>query len=146
MSLKKELEFIKQELSPILTELLKNNLKNIGVKSNANILRDIEVNININDDSLFLEWIVADYIIYIDKGRRAGSKPPPVRVIYDWVKRYNIGDKSLSLAFAISKSIAKNGIKPRPVIDNTIKDAEELISIYIEELIDNFIDITLELI
>ena len=50
--------------------------------------------------------------LYLEQGRRAGSTPPPIRVIKKWVI-----DRSIPISpYAIQKSIARKGIKPKPYI------------------------------
>lgn len=57
-----------------------------------------------------------DYFDYVDYGRRAGAKQPPLWAILDWMNRYNIHDakmKDRSLAYIIARAIGHNGIKPK---------------------------------
>jgi len=72
-----------------------------------------------------------EYAIYIDSGRRVGAKRVPLWALVDWIKRYNIGDGSISvnsLAFLIQRAIFENGIKPRPYLDQFTAEAIELIT------------------
>jgi len=76
-----------------------------------------------------LVLILPDYAQYIDQGRKKGSKPP-IQPIIDWIKRKNIrvrGITTRQLAFAISQSIASQGIQPRPFIDELTKVVTDLI-------------------
>ena len=60
-----------------------------------------------------------DYAIFVDKGRRAGDKMPPVQSIRNWINARQIrvtGKTTEQLAWAMAKSIAKKGIKARPFI------------------------------
>lgn len=59
------------------------------------------------------------HMIYVEGGRRAGSTPPPVTPILQWVLRHfsvSSRQEALGLAFAIAKTIANDGIPPRPVM------------------------------
>lgn len=79
-----------------------------------------------------------EYAIFIDSGRRAGAKRVPLWALVDWIKRYNIGDGSISvnsLAFLIQRAIFVNGIKPRPYLDKFTADAVALVA---EELTKEF--------
>jgi hypothetical protein len=56
--------------------------------------------------------------IFVDKGRRKGAKPPPVKPIADWARKKGI-DAS---PYAIAKSIGKKGIKKYPWIYTSFPD------------------------
>jgi len=90
-------------------------------------------------------FYMADYWKYIEKGRRAGAKQPPTRVLGgDWqnkhfspsdlllkitnnalakkgikrkAKRLPFDKAQRQLSFIFARSIAKKGIKPRPFIN-----------------------------
>ena len=74
------------------------------------------------------------YGLTVDKGRKAGKKPPPVKDIAQWIKAkpvklrdakgkfVSMNDKKIeSLAFAISKSIGLYGIKPTNFISEAME-------------------------
>jgi len=66
-----------------------------------------------------------EHYIFVDKGRRPGAKPPPVRPIKEWIKR-----KGLDLnEFAVARSIAKKGIKPTNIYTNAVKEFTESLDI-----------------
>jgi len=81
-----------------------------------------------------------DYYLYIDKGRKAGAKMPPVKFIAIWIKRKKLpipdGMDIVSLAWAISKSIAKNGIKPRPFLDTVRTTLGDVLRDYLAVLVN----------
>ena len=74
-------------------------------------------------------WVLsikaAKQLEFIEKGRRAGAKPPPMLPIRMWIGHRGIqlkkGTTAAGLAFVIAKSIGIKGIKPFPVISRTIK-------------------------
>ena len=76
--------------------------------------------------SYTLKVISSFYMKYVESGRKAGSKPPPVSPIKKWMK-----DKRINLpegaAYGIAKNIGKNGIKPLDVIDKAFKDVQKSI-------------------
>ena len=81
-----------------------------------------------------------DYYLYIDKGRRAGAKMPPVKFIAIWIKRKKLptpdGMDIMSLSWAIAKSIAKNGIKPRPFLDTVRTTLGDVLRDYLAVLVN----------
>lgn len=87
-----------------------------------------------------------EYARFIDSGRKPGSKPPPIKAILKWIKDKGINpepspnpSKSANkapeekvitdeqLAFAISKAIATNGVKPKPFIQRLIEFLTDII-------------------
>lgn len=65
-----------------------------------------------------IEVLANDYGVFVNNGRRAGAKMPPIQAIYEWLKVRNIGaelateSKRRGLAFAIANSIKERGIPP----------------------------------
>lgn len=74
---------------------------------------------------------VIDYLEVIDKGRRPGATPPPIKKILAWMAIRGIAirddkgrfkketNKRLSLGYAIARGISKNGIRPTNIIKIT---------------------------
>lgn len=59
------------------------------------------------------------HAVYVEHGRRAGARMPPVTPILMWVYRHlGVADpkQARSIAFAIAKSIARRGIAARPIL------------------------------
>jgi len=78
----------------------------------------------------------SEYAHFVDSGRGANKRPPPVRVIVEWIERNGIFAANLTtlqLAFAISRSIGKKGIKPRPFLDRLSEEVANLIKLHIFE-------------
>lgn len=60
----------------------------------------------------------ARHAIFVEAGRRAGARRPPIRAILPWVMlKFGLDEaRALSVAFAVATNISKRGIKARPVI------------------------------
>jgi len=86
-----------------------NRLKNAGHSNTGTLARSLDYEIEESKRELTLVFYGADYLEYVDKGRRPGSKPPPIKPIKKWVKQKGIEPKA---AYAIAKKIGKYGIKP----------------------------------
>lgn len=82
-----------------------------------------------------IEINIADYWKYIEYGRRAGAKMPPINVIEKWITKKNIIPRPItlksgkqvipttkSLAFVIARSIGIKGIKPRPYLNDSLNE------------------------
>jgi hypothetical protein len=70
--------------------------------------------------SYTLKVVAEEYLKYVDEGRRAGAKPPPVKPIKEWAKQKGLDE---GLAYPIAKSIGEKGIKPINVIERALNKA-----------------------
>ena len=64
------------------------------------------------------------YPPFIEYGRRAGARFPPVAALIRWVRHKGLAKgvaDAHGLAFVIARKIAKKGIPPKPVMGNAIK-------------------------
>ena len=91
--------------------------------------------------SYTLKVIAATYLKYVESGRRAGAKPPPIAPIKKWARQKGIDE---GLAFPIAKSIGIKGIKPTNVIqrafdkvfkDISYRELEEGATSWVDDLI-----------
>lgn len=84
-------------------------------------------------DGLMLQLSYLDYFKYVNLGRRAGKKPPPVKVLLQWIKDRKLKGrnkkgrfiKDLSFAFAIQTNIRKFGIRRTNIFDKSIDSLED---------------------
>lgn len=83
-----------------------------------------------------VEWVGSDVIEFVNKGRLPGSMPP-VEPLIPWVNRRRLrgrrpGQTPRSIAWAVAKSIERDGIDPTPIIDSwmngIIARAEEVMT------------------
>lgn len=92
---------------------------------------------------------IQDYWEYVEKGRKAGLKRPPIKAIMKWVlvkpvkpvvgkgkRKSNKPPTVTQLSFAIANSIKKNGIPARPFFRPAKKEAIAYYKEKIEEAID----------
>lgn len=63
--------------------------------------------------NIVIQLLLNDYVQYIESGRKAGSKFPPIQPIVNWAKKRGIPTDN-STIFLIRRAIAEDGIKPRP--------------------------------
>lgn len=98
--------------------------KSIQVKSVSYDITNNKVQINI-----------PEYTKYIESGRKRRAKKVPISIILKQLKRKNV-TPSNSLAFAIQNSIYKKGIRARPFIDRAVKEAQNAITVDIQDYMD----------
>ena len=63
--------------------------------------------------NIVIQLLLNDYVQYIESGRKAGSKFPPIQPIVQWAKKRDIPIDN-STIFLIRRKIVEDGIKPRP--------------------------------
>ena len=93
-----------------------------GVRD-SQIREDMDYTISISDN-VMIELLFNNYIVYIERERKPGSKMPPISAIRDWVLCKNIPTDNNTL-YAIAKAIARDGIAPRPIMDLLISEFEK---------------------
>jgi hypothetical protein len=144
-----------------LSELSQNKLKPLindtfaAIRlSNSTIAQQYKINLASENGDPAISIQFPSFAKNIDEGRQADSKAPPINAILQWIKTKGINNNATSrkpgtsnankqtdpisdeqLAFIIAKSIAKNGIKARPFIDELTKDLQSLITDYIKDQI-----------
>lgn len=127
----------------------------ISEYSSGNLYKTIDYSITAHDDSYLVTVNLEDYWKFIEKGRRAGAKMPPVSAIENWIKVRKIIPRPVvlksgrqrvptvqQLAYVIARSISRKGIAPRPFmsesIDQTIEDFKSRLRAAVrEDVLDN---------
>lgn len=89
----------------------------------SDIYKELQVRAT-NDGDLILDIILNDYIQYIESGRRAGAKWPPVKPIVDWARKKGIPTDN-STIFLIRRAISRDGIAPRPIMARVFDEIDE---------------------
>lgn len=99
--------------------------------ASGELINSLKYTIDYNNQSLDIEFEMADYGIFVDKGRRPG-KMPPIDKIKPWMQLRGIPEK---WAFPIARKIGKLGIPATPFFSSTIEEKQTL---YINKLADAF--------
>lgn len=87
------------------------------------VREDIAYTISLSDN-MMIDLLFNDYITYIEKGRKPNGEMPPLSAIRDWALRKNLPTDNYTL-YAIAKTIARDGIAPRPIMDLLIVELEK---------------------
>ena len=95
-----------------------------GSEASGRLIRSISALNKENQEEVFTIISTVDYAKYVDEGRRPGEMPP-IQDILNWIQEKPIRPRGItqeSLAWAIAKTIARKGIKPRPFIQKSINE------------------------
>lgn len=129
---------LKEQLNKIGKDVVADLIKELlaaDKKVTGQLINSLRYEVLETIDSVLLNIYSNEYFDVVDKGRRAGAKPPPVKAIIPWVEARGIKFKNASVestAFIIAKSIGIKGIKgiqvKQKVIQNIINNKTQLIS------------------
>lgn len=77
-----------------------------------------------NDGDIVFDLMLNDYLVFIESGRRAGAKFPPVEPIVKWARKRGIPTDN-STIYLIRRAISRDGIKPRPFMAYIFEELDE---------------------
>ena len=106
--------------------------------NNGELYRTISYSVSTVSSGWVISVSLADYWKYIENGRRAGAKMPPLDVIEKWIDVKQIKPHSMTLKsgktviptppqlpFLIARSIGQRGIPPKPLFKNSFEAAKQ---------------------
>ena len=76
-----------------------------------------------NDGDIVFDLMLNDYLVFIESGRRAGAKFPPVEPIVRWARKRGIPTDN-STIFLIRRAISRDGIRPRPFLEYIFEEMD----------------------
>ena len=116
--------------------------------NNGELYRTISYSVSTVNSGWVISVSLAEYWKYIENGRRAGAKMPPVSAIENWIKVKQILPRPITLksgksvvptipqlSFLIARKIGRDGIRPRPFFKQSFEDAKREFLQKIEEAI-----------
>ena len=77
-----------------------------------------------NDGDIVFDLMLNDYLVFIESGRRAGAKFPPVEPIVKWARKRGIPTDN-STIYLIRRAISRDGIRPRPFMAYIFEEMDE---------------------
>lgn len=102
------------------------------------LYKTLKYSVKMDNSSWIISISLEDYWKYIENGRRAGAKMPPLDVIENWIRVKQIIPHPITLksgktvipsvkqlSFLIARSISQNGIKPRPFFKQSFEAAKQ---------------------
>lgn len=123
-----------------LADKYQRNLVNDDAVESGKLLNSIKYIFKKNNTSFEISMEMAEYWKYVENGRKRG-KFPPISAIREWIKVKSVIPRPYNgklptenqLAFLISRSISKNGIRPRPIFHDTLDDAMQYLEDGLED-------------
>ena len=82
--------------------------------NDSNVYKQLTAKVT-HDGDLIFDLMLNDYIRYIESGRRAGAKFPPVEPIVKWARQHGIQTDNSTIVL-IRRAISRDGISPRPIM------------------------------
>jgi hypothetical protein len=130
----------------ILVTLLKNNtipsrpgLRSYPKVATGRLIRSINYKLQPTAQGIQIQLLSEDYLKYVDQGRRAGAKYPPIAPLLKWARVKGLPEGA---AYGAQKNIQRFGIKPTNVIKKTlniIQTSREANRKYEQSMINNIV-------
>jgi hypothetical protein len=130
----------------ILVTLLKNNtipsrpgLRSYPKVATGNLIRSINYRLQPTARGIQVQLLSEDYLKYVDQGRRAGAKYPPIGPLLRWARVKGLPE---GVAYGAQKNIHKFGIKPTNVVKKTIniiQTSKNANRIYEQRMVNNIV-------
>ncbi len=153
--LEQALEDLGNEVIKHFREVMDSSM-GINQKTGTNTLKDSnlykQMDMKVYPDREMVEVLINSYAEYVDMGRMSHAevktgnfKPmknsgfPPLDVLRDWAQRKGIPTDNRTL-YLIGRSIAINGIRPRPVFSYAWRDLEDMLPEYLDKLFEAIIN------
>jgi hypothetical protein len=121
------------EIGADLKKELIGNLISLDKSATGNLIRSVDYRLIVIEAQrlvreLKIEILAADYLKFVDEGRRPGSRMPPPSKLDKWIVARKLAPRDKkgkfisrkSLQFLIARAIQKNGIKPTNVIQKSV--------------------------
>jgi hypothetical protein len=133
-------------ITPELTKAIGDELKKSLIQemrrtksiATGDLINSLNIEIEKTSDGAIISLASNDYITFIEKGRKRG-KYAPVKDLERWVRAKGIASdqkKVTSIAFAINNKIKKEGIKPRPILENAYNTGLPLYNRIINQVLE----------
>lgn len=103
--------------------LINNKVGRNTIAPDSDIYKNLLVKATNDGDPVF-DIMLNDYLTYIESGRRAGAKFPPVAPIVAWAKKRGIPTDN-STIYLIRRAISRDGIAPRPFMVYVFEEIDQ---------------------
>ena len=132
------------ETAELYTEYYKKKLINNNINSSSELSNTLSFEVTNDKNGYYIKFKAVDYWKYVENGRKAG-KFPNLKAIERWIEIKPIIPRpykgkvptTKELSYIISRSIARKGIKPKNVLQNTLDDVMKIQKEKLQKAIGN---------
>lgn len=117
------------EIGKVLQETYREKLLRGNISQSGTLYDSVSYRLEVSGDETNLFFQAESYYINIEEGRAPNSKMPPIDEIRKWMIGRGLPNKS-STAFLIARSIGRKGIKPNPILRESVLE----LKVYEKEL------------
>jgi hypothetical protein len=111
------------KVGKLLVDEIKRQLYISNKHASGELINSIKYVVNKTGNDIHIQILGKDYLMYVDQGRKPG-RMPPTKPIEKWIPQRGLKVKAKerkSVAFAIAKSIERDGIEPTHVIEKAYR-------------------------
>ena len=101
--------------------MVNNKVGRNTIEPDSNIFKEMYAKASGN---IVIELLLNNYVQYIESGRKAGSKRPPIEAIREWAKK-KLGKEDNLTIYKIRSAIVRDGIKPRPFMYKVLETIDK---------------------
>lgn len=143
------------DFGKFLVDEYKDRLILNDVNASDTLYKSVKFNVENNGKTFEVQITLEDYWKYVENGRKPG-KWPPINAIQKWVEIKPVLPRPMAngklpttqqLAFLIARKIGLEGIKPRPLLQQSVNEVWEVMKEHLEEALAKDLEkeITIEL-
>lgn len=144
----KNVRMVLEDFADSFVSLYKSKVSNSN--ASKNLYNSIEkiIEINNNGQNIQVCLSLAHYWVYVEQGRKKGSRMPPIASIEEWIRvkpvipddRTGKVPSEKQLAFLIARSIKEKGIEGKKYYAETFEELWSIFSEKLYEAIDKDVD------
>lgn len=133
------------EFGKLLVDTYRDKLTNEKVNASKTLYNSISYIVEGNGTTFVVKLKLEDYYKYVENGRKAG-KFPPISAIEKWIDIKLKLPTTKQLTYLIARKIALEGIKPRPLLQQSIDEVFDEFKERLEEALTKDIESEFEII
>lgn len=130
------------DFGKFLVEEYKDKLILEDVNASDNLYNSVTYMVEKNNTTYEVKLNLMHYWKYVENGRRAGAKMPPISAIEKWIEVKPVLPRPMSngklptnkqLAYLIARKISIDGIAPRPLLQQSVDEVWRSMQEFITE-------------
>ena len=130
------------DFGKFLVEEYKDKLILEDVNASDNLYNSVTYMVERNNTTYEVKLNLMHYWKYVENGRRAGAKMPPISAIEKWIEVKPVLPKPMAngklptnkqLAYLIARKISIDGIAPRPLLQQSVDEVWRSMQEFIAE-------------